>query len=198
MIGFRLDQYGGLEEIIEIQTDSRTGEQIIPAGVFLTPDLPEQMTLAEGQNLVLDGEVWTVKENHIGEEYWEAGAKYGDEPKRMAGYGSLPEGATTTPPAKPTDLELFLDSIKDMDAEALRSHLYSTQRYRFIDDDISKGSSDVAMCLIDRKPMTVDEASQEWLRYVGDNDSKAEEALTQKVSGKEYIRTVVTAYKEEV
>lgn len=196
MTGYRLDQYGGLAEVLELKSGPN-GEVMIPAGVLVSPDLPEQMTLAEGQNLVLDGVVWTVKENHIGETYWEAGAKYGDEPKKMAGYGPLPEGATTTPPAEPTELELFLDSIKDMDAEALRSHLYSTQRYRFVDDDISKGSSDVAMCLVDGKAMTVDEASQEWLRYFGDDDTKAQAALAQKSAAKDYIRTAVSAYKEE-
>lgn len=195
MTGYRLDQYSGLSEVVEIKIHPRTGEPIIPAGVLVSPDLPEQMTLAEGQNLVLEDGAWAVKENHIGETYWEAGAKYGDEPKTMEGYGPLPEGSSTTPPAEPTELERFLESIKDMDAEALRSHLYSTQRYRFVDDDITKGKSDVAMCLVDGTAMTVDEASQQWLRYVGDDEGKAAEALAQKVTGKTYIRTAVANYK---
>lgn len=194
MTGYRLDQYGGLAEVVEIKPHPRTGEPIIPAGVLVSPDLPEQMTLAEGQNLVLEDGAWAVKENHIGEKYWETGARYGDEPKRMVGYGPLPEGATTTPPPEPTELERWLDSIKDKTAEELRSYLYSTQRYMFVDDDISKGPGIEPLCSIDDKAMTVDEASQEWLRYVGDDDAKAAKALAQKVAGKNYIRTAVAAY----
>lgn len=198
MKGYVLDQYGGLVKIVEIDTNERTGEPIIPAGVLTSPEPPEQMTLTEGQHLVLDNGTWSIKENHIGEEYWEAGAKYGDEPKHMAGYGPLPEGATTTPPPEPTELERWLDSIKDKTAEELRSHLYSSQRYRFVNDDIAQGPSDVAMCLVDGKAMTVDEASQEWLRYFGDDDTKAQAALTQKTAAKEYIRTAVNEYLKEV
>lgn len=198
MKGYVLDQYGGLVKIVDIETNGRTGEPIIPAGVLTSPEPPEQMTLADNQMLVLADGLWVTKENHIGEEYWEAGAKYGDEPKRMAEYGPLPEGATKTPPPEPTELERFLDSIKDMNAEELRSHLYSSQRYRFVDDDISQGSSDVAMCLVDGQAMTVDEASQQWLRYFGDDDTKAQTALAQKVAGKNYIRTAVDEYFKEV
>lgn len=196
MVGYRLDTYGGLAEVVEIKTGPN-GEPMIPAGILVSPAVPDVMTLAEGQNLVLDNGTWSIKEDHIGEEYWEAGAKYGDEPKRMAAYGPLPEGSTTTPPEEPTALEKWLDSIKDMDAEELRSHLYSTQRYRFVDDDISKGPSEIAMCLCDDKAMTVDETSQQWLRYFGDDDTKAQAALTQKSAAKTYIRTAVAAYKEE-
>ena len=193
MTGFRLDQYGGLAEVVEIKT-RHNGEPMIPAGILVSPAVPEAMTLAEGQALVLDNGQWVVKENHIGEEYWEAGAKYGDEPKHMAEYGPLPEGASTTPPPEPTELERWLDSIKDKTAEELRSHLYSTQRYMFVDDDISKGPGTEPLCSIDDKAMTVDEASQEWLRYVGDDEMKAAKALAQKVAGKNYIRTAVAAY----
>lgn len=196
MTGYRLDQYGGLAEVVEIKMGPN-GEPMIPAGILVSPAVPEQMTLAEGQALVLDDGQWTVKENHIGETYYEAGAKYGDEPKRMASYGPLPEGATTTPPEEPTALERWLDSIKDKTAEELRSYLYSTQRYRFIDDDISKGPSDVAMCLVDGKVMTVDGATQEWLRYFGDDDTKAQTALAQKTAAKTYIRTAVAGYLDE-
>lgn len=196
MVGYRLDTYGGLAEVVEIKTGPN-GEPMIPAGILVSPAVPEVMTLAEGQHLVLDNGTWSIKEDHIGEEYWEAGAKYGDEPKRMASYGPLPEGSTTTPPEEPTALEKWLDSIKDMDAEELRSHLYSTQRYRFVNDDISKGPSGVAMCLVDGKAMTVDEASQQWIRYFGDVDTKAQAALEQKTAAKTYIRTAVAAYKEE-
>lgn len=193
MTGYRLDQYGGLAEVVEIKTGPN-GEPMIPAGILVSPAVPEAMTLAEGQHLVLDNGTWTMKENHIGEEYWEAGAKYGDEPKRMAEYGPLPEGATKTPPPEPTELEKWLDSIKDKTAEELRSHLYDSQRYRFINDDIAQGPSDVSMCLVDGKAMTVDEASREWLRYFGDDDTKAQTALTQKTAAKNYIRTAVAAY----
>ena len=198
MKGYVLDQYGGLVKIVDIETDGRTGEPIIPAGVLTSPEPPEQMTLADNQMLVLADGLWVTKENHIGEEYWEAGAKYGDEPKRMAEYGPLPEGATTTPPPEPTELEKWLDSIKDKTAEELRSHLYSTQRYMFVDDDISKGPGTEPLCSIDDKAMTVDEASQEWLHYVGDDEMKAAKALAQKVAGKNYIRTAVDEYLKEV
>lgn len=193
MTGYRLDQYGGLAEVVEIKMGPN-GEPMIPAGILVSPAVPEVMTLAEGQHLVLDNGTWSIKEDHIDEEYWEEGAKYGDEPKRMAIYGPLPEGASTTPPEEPTALEKWLDSINDMDAEELRSHLYSSQRYRFIDDDISKGPGIEPLCSIDDKAMTVDEASQEWLRYVGDDEMKAAKALAQKVAGKTYIRTAVAAY----
>ena len=193
MTGYRLDQYGGLAEVVEIKMGPN-GEPMIPAGILVSPAVPEVMTLAEGQHLVLDNGTWSIKEDHIGEEYWESGAKYGDEPKRMASYGPLPEGASTTPPPEPTELEKWLDSIKDMNAEELRSHLYSTQRYMFVDDDISKGPGIEPMCSIDDKAMTVDEASQEWLRYVGDDEMKAAKALAQKVAGKNYIRAAVAAY----
>lgn len=198
MIGYTLDQHGGLKSTVQIKLDPRTKEPIIPSGVMVSPELPDIMTLEEGYNFVLGRDGWTTEEDHIGEMYWPAGAEWGDSPVRMAGYGPLPEGATTTPPAEPTELELFLDSIKDMDAEALRSHLYSTQRYRFVDNDISKGPSDIAMCLIEGKAMTVDEASQQWLRYFGDDDTKAQAALAQKSAAKEYIRTAVNEYFKEV
>lgn len=198
MKGYVLDQYGGLVKIVDIEINERTGEPIIPAGVLTSPEPPEQMTLADNQMLVLDDGQWVVKENHIGEEYWEAGAKYGDEPKRMAEYGPLPEGASTTPPEEPTELERWLDSIKDKTAEELRSHLYSTQRYMFVDDDISKGPGTEPLCSIDDKAMTVDKASQEWLRYIGDDEMKAAKALAQKVAGKNYIRTAVDEYFKEV
>lgn len=198
MKGYVLDQYGGLVKIVDIETNERTGEPIIPAGVLTSPEPPAQMTLADNQMLVLDDGQWVVKENHIGETFWEAGAKYGDEPKRMAEYGPLPEGASTTPPPEPTELERWLDSIKDKTAEELRSHLYSTQRYMFVDDDISKGPGTEPLCSIDDKAMTVDEASQEWLRYIGDDEMKAAKALAQKVAGKNYIRTAVDEYFKEV
>lgn len=198
MKGYVLDQYGGLVKIVDIETNGRTGEPIIPAGVLVSPEPPEQMTLADNQMLVLADGLWVTKENHIGEEYWEAGAKYGDEPKRMAEYGPLPEGATKTPPPEPTELEKWLDAIKDKTAEELRSHLYSTQRYMFVDDDISKGPGTEPLCSIDEKAMTVDEVSQEWLHYVGDDEMKAAKALAQKVAGKNYIRTAVDEYFKEV
>ena len=195
MYGFTLDQYGGLKSIVPIDVDPRTKQPIVPAGVMVSPELPDVMTLDEGHRFVLgtDGQ-WHAMENHVGELYWPADAKWGDQPKRMAGYGPLPEGSSTTPPAEPTPLERFLDSIKDMDDEELRSHLYSSQRYRFIDDDIAQGPSDVAMCLVDGKAMTVDETSQQWIRYFGDDDTKAQAALEQKTAAKTYIRTAVAAY----
>ena len=198
MTGYTLDQYGGLKNTVQIKLHPRTKEPIIPSGVLVSPELPDIMTLEEGYNFVLGQDGWTTEEDHIGEMYWPAGAKWGDQPKRMVGYGPLPEGATTTPPEEPTELERFLDSIKDMNAEELRSHLYSSQRYRFVDDDISQGSSDVAMCLVEGQAMTVDEASQQWLRYVGDDETKANAALTQKIEAKTYIRMVVSKYFEEV
>ena len=196
MKGYRLDLYGGLAEVMEIKI-GKNGEPIIPSGIFTAPAVPEAMTLAEGQVLVLEGDQWVTKENHIGETYWEAGANYGDEPKKMSNYGPLPDGASTTPPPEPTETERFIKEIADKTAEELRSFLYSSQRYRFIDDDITKGKSDVPMCQLDGIAMTVDEASQQWLRYVGDNETKAAEALEEKIAGKAYIREVVAAYKGE-
>lgn len=196
MTGYRLDQYGGLAEVVEIKI-GKTGEPIIPAGIFTAPAVPEAMTLAEGQVLVLEDNQWVVKESHIGEQYWLPDDEYGAEAHKMETYGPLPEGATTTPPAQPTETERFIKEISSKTAEELRSFLYSSQRYRFVDDDITKGKSDVPMCQLEGVVMTVDEASQQWLRYVGDNESKAAEALEEKIAGKTYIRTVVAAYKGE-
>lgn len=196
MTGYRLDQYGGLAEVVEIKM-GKTGEPIIPAGIFTSPSVPEAMTLAEGQVLVLEDNQWIAKENHIGEQYWLPEDEYGSEAHKMENYGPLPEGATTTPPAKPTETERFIKEISGKTAEELRSFLYSSQRYRFIDDDITKGKSEIPMCQLEGVAMTVDEASQQWLRYVGDNESKAAEALEEKIAGKAYIREVVAAYKGE-
>ena len=198
MIGYTLDQYGGFKSTVQIKLDPRTKEPIIPSGVMVSPELPDIMTLEEGYNFVLGRDGWTTEEDHIGELYWPADAKWGDSPVRMAGYGPLPEGATTTPPAEPTELERFLESISGKDAEELRSYLYSTQRYRFVDDDLAKGPSDIAMCVMEEQAMTVDEASQQWLRYFGDDDTKAQAALAQKSAAKEYIRTAVNEYFKEV
>ena len=194
MTGYRLDDYGGLAEVVEINVSARTGEPIIPAGIMVTPVVPEAMTLAEGQKLVLENGAWVAKEDHIGEKYYMPEDKYGTEAHIMDHYGPLPDGASLTPPPEPTELERWLDSIKDKTAEELRSHLYSTQRYMFVDDDISKGPGTEPLCSIDDKAMTVDESSQEWLHYVGDDEMKAAKALAQKVAGKNYIRTAVAAY----
>ena len=198
MIGYTLDQHGGLKSTVQIKLDPRTKEPIIPSGVMVSPELPDIMTLEEGYNFVLGRDGWTTEEDHIGEMYWPAESKWGDQPKRMAGYGPLPEGATTTPPEEPTELERFLESIKDMDAENLRSHLYSSQRYRFVNDDIAQGPSDIAMCLMEEQAMTVDEMSRRWLCYVGDDESKAQDALKQKSEAKDYIRAIVDEFFKEV
>lgn len=198
MIGYTLDQHGGLKSTVQIKLDPRTKEPIIPSGVMVSPELPDIMTLEEGYNFVLGRDGWTIEEDHIGEMYWPAGAEWGDSPVRMAGYGPLPDGASSTPPAEPTELERFLKSIEDKDAETLRSYLYSTQRYRFIDDDLSKGPSDIAMCLMEEQSMTVDEMSQQWLRYVGDDETKAQDALKQKSEAKDYIRAIVDEFFKEV
>lgn len=198
MTGYTLDQYGGLKNTVQIKLHPRTKEPIIPSGVMVSPELPDIMTLEEGYNFVLGRDGWTTEEDHIGEMYWPAGAKWGDQPKRMVGYGPLPEGSSTTPPEEPTELDRFLESIAGKDADELRSYLYSSQRYRFVDDEIGKGPSEIAMCSIDGQPKTVDEASEHWIRYVGDDETKANAALAQKIEAKTYIRMVVAKYFEEV
>lgn len=197
MRGFRLDGNGGLVEVVEI-AQNRAGEPVIPAGVFVSPDIPEAMTLAEGQKLVLVDGQWQVMEDHIGEKYWLPGDEYGTDAHVMEAYGPLPEGASTTEPAAPTAQELWLKEISGKSSEELRSWLYSTCRYRFLDDDLGKGKDEsVPMCLVEGKAMTVDEASQDWLRYVGDNDEIAQEAMAQKIAAKAYIRDAVAAYGKE-
>lgn len=197
MRGFRLDGNWGLLEVVEI-AQNRNGDPMIPAGVFISPDLPELVTLAEGQKLVLVDDQWQVLEDHTGEKYWLPGDEYGTEAHVMSGYGPLPDGATTTPPAEPTGQEIWLKEISSRSREELRSWLYSTCRYRFVDDDLGKGKDEsTPMCMVQGKAMTVDEASQDWLRYVGDNDEIAHEAMSQKIAAKTYIRDVVSAYEEE-
>ena len=194
MIGYRIGPRGEYLGEVELKM-MPSGEPICPPGIILTPP-PEQLTLDDHHALVYrDG--WKALEDNRVVEYWLAGDKHDTAPRVMLDYGELPEGALTEWPAEPTELEKWLETLEGKSAEELRSHLYSSQRYRFIDDDITQGKSDIPMCILDGKSMTVDEASQYWLRYVGDDDAKAEEAMAQKTAAKAYIRTAVAAYKEE-
>lgn len=194
MIGFKIGPRGEYLGEVELKM-MPSGEPICPPGIILTPP-PEQLMLDDHHALVYrDG--WKTLEDNRGVEFWMPGDKHDTEPRVMLDYGALPDGALTERLAAPTELERWRDSIKDKTAEELRSHLYSSQRYRFVDDDISKGSSEVAMCLVDGKAMTVDEASQQWLRYYGDDDDKANAALLAKVAAKDYIRTAVAGYLDE-
>lgn len=194
MTGYRIGPRGEYLGEVELKM-MPNGEPICPPGIILTPP-PEQLMLDDHHALVYrDG--WKTLEDNRGVEYWMPGDKHDTDPHVMLDYGALPEGALTERPAAPTELEKFIDSISGMDAEQLRSHLYSTQRYRFVNDDITQGPSDVPMCILAGSPKTVDEASQYWLRYVGDDDAKAEEAMAQKTAAKAYIRAAVAAYKEE-
>lgn len=194
MIGYRIGARGEYMGEVELKM-MPNGEPICPPGIILTPP-PEQLTLDDHHALVYrDG--WKTLEDNRGVEYWLAGDKHDTDPHVMLDYGALPEGALTERPTAPTELEKWLESLEGKSAEQLRSHFYSTQRYRFIDDDITKGSSDVPMCILDGSPKTVDEASQYWLRYVGDDEAKASEAMAQKTSAKAYIRAAVAAYKED-
>lgn len=200
MKGYTLGIYGELKEIVEIAF-SADDEPIIPAGVFINPELPEQMVLSENEKLVLEDGTWIIKENHIGTRYWLPGEDHNSEGHVMSILGPLPEGASLVAPPEPSEEEKWAKKVSSelspMSAEELRSYLYSTQKFRFKNDDITAGESSVPMCYIDDKVMTVDEASQEWLRYLGDDDSKAQTALEKKVEAKEYIRSVVSDFKEE-
>lgn len=200
MKGYTLGTYGELKEIVEIAF-SADDEPIIPAGVFINPELPEQMVLSENEKLVLEDGVWVVKENHVGTWYWLSEEEHNSEGHVMSILGPLPEGASLVAPPEPSEEEKWEKKVSSelspMSAEELRSYLYANQKYRFKNDDITAGESSIPMCYVDGVAMTVDEASLEWLRYVGDDDSKAQTALEKKVEAKEYIRSVVSVFKEE-
>lgn len=195
MTGYRIGPRGEYLGAVELETMAN-GEPVCPPGI-VTATLPEQMMLDESHSLVYRNEQWQIMEDHVGQEYWLAGDEHDTEPHVMLDYGALPDGALTERPAAPTELEKWLETLEGKSAEELRSHLYGSQRYRFINDDIAQGPSDVAMCLVDGKAMTVDEASQQWLRYYGDDDDKANAALLAKVAAKDYIRTAVAGYLDE-
>lgn len=198
MIGYQLGVENELIGEIEIQ-ETPSGFPIIPAGVITAE--PPAMPMQTGLTLIYEGDVWVEKEDHRGEQYWLPDDEYGTEPRQMDRLGEFPAGAVFTAPPEPTQLEKWQKRLETefdpMTKEDLRAWLYTNQKYRFIDDDFAQGESDVPMCDFDDKALTVDEAKNEWLRYVGDNDAKAQTALSLSTSAKNYIRQVVSAYKGE-
>lgn len=63
-----------------------------------------------------DGYKWTYIEDHRGQDYWEDGSSYYDNPKQMLELGSLPDGASLTRPEK-TEEELAIEKMTNAKTE---------------------------------------------------------------------------------
>lgn len=195
MKGYQIGAENELLGIVEI-AKTPAGFDIIPAGVVLDePPSPPN----EGHILVHEADAWTEKEDHRGAEYWLPDDEYGTPPWTMDRLGAFPSNAVFVAPLEPTPIEKWRKRLeKDfspMTAEELRAWLYAHQIRRFVNDNFTDGESDVPMCEIDGKPLTVDGAKNEWLRYVGDDDSKAKQAMDASTEAKNYIRRAVAVYK---
>ena len=118
-------------------------------------------------------EDWNLKEGHV-----------------MTVPGPLPEGALLVRPEKPTPYESFMDEIKDMSVSEKKKYAYENLLYRFVNDDITQGFSDVPLCDDNGTARTVDESKTLWLNYFGDDDERATEYLVKATQGKAYIRSI--------
>lgn len=64
-----------------------------------------------GFSQIWDGQSWQYIEDYRGQEYWEEGSSYYDNPKEMLELGALPDGATLTRPEK-TEEEIAIEKIE--------------------------------------------------------------------------------------
>ena len=81
--------------------------------VYLCPanaTFEEILQPKDGFSQIWDGQSWQYIEDHRGQEYWEEGSSYYDNPKEMTELGSLPVGATITRPEK-TEQELEVERL---------------------------------------------------------------------------------------
>lgn len=91
-----------------------------------------------------------------------------------------------------SESEKMLDAISQMPKSEKREYLYRTLRFRFIDNVLQKGLDlDKPLCKLNGETLTCDEAKDIWIKYIGDNDIKAENALKLCIDGKKYIRMVI-------
>ena len=96
-----------------------------------------------------------------------------------------------------THLELIAKNqrIKELfkkSDDELKSYLYQTQKFYFINDLISEGNDNLRPFYLN---LTVDEISTEMLRYLGDDNSKYQALALKKKEQKEYIRNCVMQFK---
>lgn len=110
---------------------------------------------------------------------------------------NLPHVVTFDPEAEQWARQLTFFS--DMDEDAIKSWLYSSARYRFVDDTLSKGFSTVPMISHDGVVLSVDGYTKVYEQYLGDEDHEIDSVsfASVKTEAKNYIRKVVASYRNQ-
>ena len=81
----------------------------------------------------------------------------------------------------------YMLSLSSLTAEEQREHLYKTLRYRLV-GDVLTGALDYSRPFYEM--LTVDDMSDRFLKYLGDNEEIANASLAGKVEAKNYIRSL--------
>ncbi len=95
---------------------------------------------------------------------------------------------------KLTDLEKWIKFVKKLPTDLIRKKevLYSTLRYKLIDDDLMKGlDKSRPFAFFHGEALTVDEIQELISRYFGDRDDYVNTLIVAKKNAKEYIRSIV-------
>jgi hypothetical protein len=195
-IAYRYDSFGYLVGVAECQRDPFSGDWLTPSDS--TQMAPPECT--DEQVPKWDGTAWSIVEDHRGKAYYLPEDEWPAEPRFMLTPGPFPAKAIFTAPAEPTPAEKWQRHIAQAYAgksvEAIRQMMYEQLRYKFVQDDFLLGPDENnPLCNIDGEALTVDEAKQLWLRYFGDDDTKADEALTASIAAKQYVRTVMATWQ---
>ena len=81
----------------------------------------------------------------------------------------------------------YMLTLASLTSEQKREVLYKTLRYRLV-GDIATGALDYSRPFYET--LTVDEMSDRFIKYLGDNDEIANASLAGKVEAKNYIRSL--------
>lgn len=151
-------EYIGTEEALldPLETEQQEKEvYLLPANATFTAPPAEK----EGFARVWNGEAWQEVEDHRGTEYWLPGDKYGTPSHEMKELGTLPEGATLTPPEQTME-EVKKAKIAELKVERdNREQDVLTYNGKGFDYDLKS----VAKLNEARDVLMVDGGSQAWI-----------------------------------
>ena len=165
--------------------------------------------MEEYRDFVLDGYIYVYKRNE--DCYRLAKKSDGTDPFNVPRnaetysfdevekyYNDYPEMRYSMKTPEEDAKDRTLQYWKSLSADELKALMFSTETYRFVDDDMNKWYSDVPMCEVDNKVFTVDECKQMYMNYLGDDDERANEYLSVVREAKQYIRTAVDNFKSRL